>query len=191
MWIFGYGSLMWDGWETSFDCKRRITAVLPGYRRTFNKGSVKNWGTAAQPGPTLNLTADTASNCRGIAFEFPDLNRERILAALQKREGKGFKLEGCEGALDDGSRIVATTPIYAGRNVLQDKLLGELAEMILAAHGSSGSCLDYFEGVAKKLAELDVEDAAVVELSQAIEEAKRLKALEELAEQAQDLKMGC
>lgn len=39
MWVFGYGSLMWDGWEQEFGCLRRCVAVLKGYRRTFNKAS--------------------------------------------------------------------------------------------------------------------------------------------------------
>jgi cation transport protein ChaC len=41
-WIFGYGSLMWDGWEEKFGCEERQVAELPGHVRTFNKASVKN-----------------------------------------------------------------------------------------------------------------------------------------------------
>ena len=37
MWIFGYGSLMWDGWESEFVCQERAMATLSGYRRAFNK----------------------------------------------------------------------------------------------------------------------------------------------------------
>jgi cation transport protein ChaC len=42
MWVFGYGSLIWDGWENSYGCLRKCVAVLNGYRRTFNKASTKN-----------------------------------------------------------------------------------------------------------------------------------------------------
>lgn len=44
MWVFGYGSLIWGGWENSFDCRQRVSAELPGFRRAFNKPSVRNWG---------------------------------------------------------------------------------------------------------------------------------------------------
>jgi hypothetical protein len=33
MWIFGYGSLMFDGWESGYGCVRREWASLSGYRR--------------------------------------------------------------------------------------------------------------------------------------------------------------
>ena len=55
MWIFGYGSLMWDGWEKSFDCLETTNAILPNYQRVLNKKSVINWGTSDHPCPTLNI----------------------------------------------------------------------------------------------------------------------------------------
>jgi cation transport regulator ChaC len=41
MWVFGYGSLMWDHWETQFGCLRSLVADLPGYQRVFNKACEK------------------------------------------------------------------------------------------------------------------------------------------------------
>ena len=55
MWIFGYGSLMFDGWEAFCGCIDRKWADLPGYRRSFNKKSVESRGTREVPGLTLNL----------------------------------------------------------------------------------------------------------------------------------------
>ena len=69
MWVFGYGSLMWDGWQTQHGCTRQMLADLPGYSRAFNKASVRNWGSTQNPCPTLSLTE--GGNCRGMAFEFP------------------------------------------------------------------------------------------------------------------------
>ena len=53
VWVLGYGSLMWDGWQTSFGCTRCVPASLPGFSRAFNKASVANWGSRGIPGPTL------------------------------------------------------------------------------------------------------------------------------------------
>jgi cation transport regulator ChaC len=42
MWIFGYGPLMRGWWGSEFVCQERATAMLPDYRRAFNKLSVAN-----------------------------------------------------------------------------------------------------------------------------------------------------
>jgi len=75
MWIFGYGSLMFDGWEAACGCTDRKWADLPGYRRCFNKKSVESRGTREAPGLTLNLVRAAGLVCRGIAFAFEDSDR--------------------------------------------------------------------------------------------------------------------
>ena len=72
MWVFGYGSLMWDGWEKAFGGIRIDQAVLNGFHRSFNKNSVKNWGTRSVPCPTLGLEPAEGDQCVGTAFEFSD-----------------------------------------------------------------------------------------------------------------------
>jgi cation transport regulator ChaC len=88
MWIFGYGSLMFDEWESNHGCVGRRWADLAGYRRVFNKKSVENWGSKKRPGLTLNLKDSTTSVCRGIAFEFIDDDSKSLemLKRLTKRE---------------------------------------------------------------------------------------------------------
>src|SRR5215472_13444781 len=88
MWIFGYGSLMFDKWESSYGCLRREWVDLAGYRRVFNKKSVKNWGTPNRPGLTLNLEKLDTGTCRGVAFEFSDavVSNRAMLNYLSKRE---------------------------------------------------------------------------------------------------------
>lgn len=69
MWVFGYGSLMWDGWEQPFGGTHVDGAVLADYRRSCNKKSTRNWGTSVAPGPTLGLEPAQNAICTGTAFE--------------------------------------------------------------------------------------------------------------------------
>lgn len=169
VWIFGYGSLTWDGWETEFGCLRRVVAELAGFRRSFNKASVKNWGSRDRPCPTLNLVTDPSGSCKGVAFEFPEEQRQAVIDYLDEREGKGFRLLPLEIRLESGDRVGAIVPIYAGKNVLSGRPVGELAAMARAAEGCSGRCADYVRSIAAKLAELGIDDPDVDAFRRALE----------------------
>ncbi len=168
MWVFGYGSLMWDGWEAKHGCTRRAVADLPGYCRRFNKASVRNWGTKAAPGPTLNLSKLDASVCRGIAFQFPDAQEVEVLSYLEEREGKAFRLHKLLVCLVDQSEVSALVPLYNGQNVIEGRATEELAAMVLAASGTDGTCLSYVNGIADKLSDLGINDPAVFTLWKAV-----------------------
>lgn len=158
---------MWDGWEVNRGCLRRSHAVLQGYSRVFNKSSVKNWGTKNEPCPTLNLKRVTNGLCRGLAFQFADDRQNEILTYLTKREG-GFSLCELTITLEDALEVVAVVPIYAGKNILADTTPTNLAPLVRLARGSNGICLDYINGIARKLAELGIEDPTVTALSRAL-----------------------
>jgi cation transport protein ChaC len=165
MWVFGYGSLMWDGWEIQHGCTRRTRADLSGYRRIFNKASVRNWGTEVNPCPTLNVTMDLASVCRGFAFEFPpDVERE-VLTYLHAREGPGFAFIPLSIRLDDHNRVASLVPIYEGKDIVVINDAAELIGMMGRARGMKGTGAEYVLGVAQELAKAGVDDPVVSELS--------------------------
>jgi cation transport protein ChaC len=168
MWVFGYGSLAWDNWTAEFGCLRRIVAELPGFRRTFDKGSVKNWGSTDNPCPTLNLAADPSRTCKGVAFEFPEEKRKEVIEYLKKREGKGFRLQLTELRLGTGDRVSAVVPIYSGKNLLDGRSSAELAAMVRVAQGDNGKCIDYARNIAMKLADLGIDDPDVDEFWHAL-----------------------
>jgi cation transport protein ChaC len=168
MWVFGYGSLMGDGWEAAYGCIRRARAELLGYQRTFNKASVRNWGTKAHPCPTLNVVESASSTCGGIAFEFPDATEQEIRAYLSKREGKGFALRLFAIRLDDGSRVDAVVPIYEGKNIIAIGDLAALGRQILDARGTSGSGTEYVQSVVRELKRAGIDDPAVAKVANAI-----------------------
>ena len=165
MWLFGYGSLMWDGWEMGYGCVRRMHADLPGHTRIFNKKSLERWGTHDRPGLTLNLMR--TGICRGVAFEFDNAARGDIEAYLSARET-------CEATevtvrLADATEVGALTYIYAGPRLIGDRLtLEDRAAMILEAEGIAGSSYAYIKGVRAHLAELGVRDPDVEVLWEAV-----------------------
>ena len=161
MWIFGYGSLMWDGWEGCFAFTQRVVAELRGYKRTVNKGSVKNWGTQGCPCPTLNLESDADASCVGIAFEFPEARRTEVEAYLAKREGKNFVLAPFQILVERARPVQASVPLYTGNNILPSRTTQELVSMVQLAHGANGRCSDYVTGVYEQLTKLGISDPIV------------------------------
>jgi cation transport protein ChaC len=166
MWVFGYGSLMWDGWEARYG-GRRVRALLQGYRRVFNKPSTKRWGSAVHPGPTLNLESADGARCEGIAFAIDTAQAEGVRAYLHKREGNDFPLRVLPIQLEDGTGVEAEVPIYVGQ-VLPHRSIDDTVTRIRAARGLAGSCEHYVRAIAASLAELAIDDRAVTELVDAL-----------------------
>jgi cation transport protein ChaC len=169
MWVFGYGSLMWDGWEKQHSCSQRQVAELRGYRRSFSKASVKNWGSPANPGPTLNLEGDEHAVCIGIAFEFPAGQTDEVTSYLARREGKGFELKPLQVFFKSEQAVNAVIPIYNGPNVIRAKSLAELVRQVASAKGTSGQCRDYVHGIQLELSKLGLSDPVVEETWNAVQ----------------------
>ena len=155
MWVFGYGSLMWDKWQEGKHCIRVQKARLVGYRRSLNKASISNWGTKTSPCPTLNVVKQNGAFCEGLAFEFSDDSQHEILSYLRSREGKSFELQKHKIVFDSGDHLEAYVPVYVGKSLLQ-KDNEELLNMALQTVGTKGQCKDYIENLVAKLEELKI-----------------------------------
>jgi cation transport protein ChaC len=170
MWLFGYGSLMWDGWEERFGCRQRLPADLHGHSRIFNKKSLERWGTHARPGLTLNLTPSGA--CHGVAFAFDDAALSEIADYLGARET-------CDATevplrLADETQVSAHVYIYEGPRLIDEGLsLEDRAAMIVEAEGVAGSSYDYIKGVGAHLAKLGITDPAVDNLWRVVTALKK------------------
>ncbi|MCS6800093.1 MAG: gamma-glutamylcyclotransferase [Myxococcota bacterium] len=160
MWVFGYGSLMWDGWESAHGCLRREKAVLNGFSRCFGHLSVHNWGSSDAPCPTLSLRS--GGRCVGLAFEFPDTEHERIVRSLRDREGAHFCIEPHPVTLDAGPTVMA----YVARPreeppVADHETLERYARFAARAVGRNGRCRDYVERAHEALVALGIHDPEV------------------------------
>ena len=168
MWVFTYGSLMFEGWERAGGYAVRTKAELQGYSRVFNKASLRNWGTRQFPCPTLNLIRSPSLSCWGIAFQFRDERAKEAIAYLKEREGKGFTFPALPIRLDDGATAQAITSIYEGGNTIPTGDSSQIARMVMNAKGTSGPCKDYVQRVAEQLRLLQIDDPVVTAFSNAL-----------------------
>jgi cation transport protein ChaC len=81
LWIFGYGSLMWD---PGFPYVKWAPALIYGYHRALCISSNRWRGTPRRPGLVLGL--DRGGACRGIAFLLTRADAPSALEALWARE---------------------------------------------------------------------------------------------------------
>lgn len=83
LWVFGYGSLLWNPGFTPAAARR---AVLTDYHRSFCMLSIHHRGTPEAPGLVLALDAVPGGQCTGMAFQAADDEAETVLQMLRDRE---------------------------------------------------------------------------------------------------------
>ena len=170
VWIFAYGSLMWD---LDFSRAESTTALVRGYHRSFCLYSYDYRGTRARPGLTLGL--DHGGACRGIALRLPPESLAEALDSLWIREmtaPRVYDMRLLPVRTGYGiRRVYAFTvrrdhPDYAGR-LSPD----ETARIIAGAVGRRGACRDYLADTERHLQALGIADAP---LSRLVERVKAL-----------------
>lgn len=160
LWVFGYGSLMWN---PGFDFAEKRRARLFGFRRSFCMWSIHHRGTPDAPGLVLALDAVPDAACEGVAFAVPDESRAETLSYLRERElVSSAYLETCQTLLlDDGREVEATAFIVDPHHV---QYCGSLplerqAQVIADAVGGRGPNTEYLWNTVAHLRELGIEDA--------------------------------
>ena len=163
VWIFAYGSLMWDP-----DCPRAEAepALLRGYHRSFCLYSYDYRGTRERPGLTLGL--DRGGACRGIVLRLPPEALAEAIDRLWSREmtaPRVYDMRRLSVRTGYGTRkafaftVRRDHPDYAGR-LSPD----ETARIIAGAAGRRGACRDYLANTAAHARALHIHDPYIEEL---------------------------
>ena len=165
MWVFGYGSLIWN---PEFPVAERVIARATGWHRSFCMRSIHHRGTEADPGVVLALDASAGAHCDGVAFRVAPGAEAETLAELRARElvssayletpmevMAGDQLLDCLAYVIDPDHVQ-----YCGGLPLDEQ-----ARIIARAVGGRGPNRDYLHATADHLAELGIGDADLEWLS--------------------------
>jgi len=166
LWVFGYGSLIW---EPGFPVAESRRARLEGFARRFCMRSLHHRGTAETPGLVLALDAERGTSCEGLALRAEPGSEETTLEYLRERElvTRAYLERILPVILDDGREVAALAyvmdqahPQYCGHLAV-----GEQAAIIARAAGGRGPNATYLLNTARHLAELGIEDSEIAALA--------------------------
>ncbi len=166
LWVFGYGSLMWN--PAVHVCESRTVRVT-GYRRSFCLHLMLGRATPERPG--LMLALEEGGACAGVAHRIASDHVESETDILWMREmlTGAYTPRWVEAHFEDGPRAALTFiinkahPRYAGALPVP-----EIARRIAHAEGLTGTNRDYLFRTAAHLRELGVADAHITEIEEAV-----------------------
>lgn len=177
LWVFGYGSLMWN---PGFQYLERHIGRLPGYHRRFCVWSLRYRGTPEHPGLVLGL--DRGGSCLGMLFRIAAAAVPDTLEYLWEREMNSYayrpkllrvRLRGAVTA-DGRSEIEACSFVVDREHVQYCNCLDEegLVRRIAECQGQRGSNLDYLANTVEHLRELGIGDRRMFSLYAAVLSAR-------------------
>jgi cation transport protein ChaC len=169
MWVFGYGSLLWN---PGFEVEEHVIATLPGYARSFCMRSIHHRGTEEHPGLVLALDEEPAHACEGVALAVKQGTEAQTLDYLREREliSSAYLERELKIDLSDGRRVTAVVYVinpdhvqYCGGLPLEEQ-----ARIISTAIGGMGPNTEYLHNTARHLAEIGLHDPDIEWLSQRV-----------------------
>lgn len=166
VWVFGYGSLMWD---PGFAYAEALPALLKGYHRRFCVYSRRYRGTPERPGLVLGL--DRGGACKGIVYRVPQRDVAPALHYLWEREmgNRTYHLREVPLATPCG-KVAAQAFVVdrTHRNYTGRLSLEETARLILQGVGARGPCRQYLENTVAELEKLGLVDGPLHRLEAAV-----------------------
>ena len=159
MWVFGYGSLLWN---PGFAYQHHKLARLNGYRRSFCMSSIHHRGTKDAPGLVLALDKSESSACYGLAFYVRRKDEQDTLAYLREREliSSAYMEVFVELIDKEGVKETAIAYIIDQSHVqyCAGLPLEQQANIISSAVGERGPNAEYLFNTVAKLKSLDISD---------------------------------
>ena len=163
VWIFAYGSLMWDPAICFAEVRR---AHVAGYARRFIlKDTFGARGTPAAPG--LQAALDIGEACDGLAFRIPRDTIEEETGYLWRREfiAPAYRPVVVAATTAAGPiEALAAVADHAAAIIRPDLTRAEQVRYLATGAGILGTSLQYIETLAAQFAALGIDDPEVTSL---------------------------
>lgn len=168
LWVFAYGSLMWDP-ALRFQEVRRVHA--PGYGRRFILFDDKG-GRGSENAPGLMAALDRCTGCDGLAFRIAAADIETETEILFRREMIAPSYLPAFIALDTGDTTLTALTFLADHDVPDirpDIPRSDQVRFIATGEGFLGTSHAYLANVVSQLAHLGIKDDACSDLLREVE----------------------
>lgn len=156
LWLFAYGSLIW---RPEFPFLEQQAATLYGYNRSLCLWSRINRGTPEIPGVVFAL--DEGGQCEGVVYKIAASQVKTIFPPLWQREmpSGAYNPEWVECQTAHGVISALTFVINPNTDAYVPAMpLEQLRQVIHAAHGINGACIEYVLQTASALKQANIAD---------------------------------
>jgi glutathione-specific gamma-glutamylcyclotransferase len=161
LWVFAYGSLMWDPAIHVVEIRR---ATLEGLHRRFClKAQI---GRGSPDAPSLMAALDIGGYCEGLALRIPAavVNEETEILWMREMIGAAYTPVFRRVSTPQGPVEALAFAIDRANPRYVDLPGDEAAAIIARGKGIRGNNLDYFNSLAEHLALLGIKDEAFEEI---------------------------
>ncbi|MXQ06228.1 gamma-glutamylcyclotransferase [Alphaproteobacteria bacterium GH1-50] len=156
LWVFGYGSLMWD---PAFHFSEVRRARIEGYERRFIL--VEDMARGSEDRPGVMAALDEGQGCNGLIFRIPEHLIERETEILCRRElvGPAYIPLFHPAETDLGTETTLILVADHTAEVIQQDLTREKqVEYLATGEGLIGTSADYLRNIVQKSRQLGIDD---------------------------------
>jgi len=167
VWLFGYGSLMWN---PAFHFAERRQALVHGFHRQFCLWARAGRGSPSRPG--LMLALEHGGSCHGVAFR---LHRDKVQSELDvvwRREmlSMAYRPVWVTVRTPKGAaRAIAFAANRSHERYVRGLDTSEIVRYLASGAGPLGRCRDYLFDTVSHLRELGIRDRRLEVLARAVQ----------------------
>jgi len=170
IWVFGYGSLMWN---PAFHYVERRTARIYGFHRQFCMWSRGGRGSPERPG--LMLSLESGGNCAGVAYRIAPEGAVTELDVLWRREmsSRSYRPVWVTAYTRRGPEPAIVFAVNRSHERYVPGLDTEtIARYLATGAGLNGSCREYLFDTAEHLRELGIHDRRIEALARRVRDLR-------------------